>query len=129
MRVTRKPKKVILLYGYLPFGSDKNSAESKRITIRNGQDAGEILLQTIRHLDGIDNDDNVTVDAGENSGSSPSSFYKINRSYGFFSRSADCVQQDTDTGAITEVMAVKLHPLPVGVSVDDWLDQVQRKLA
>ena len=160
IRYVKTPKKfpkVVLLYGYLPSSSLK---------IRNGQDAGKILLQTIHQLqnetdridsndgnsgnsnnDGNNNSDNTnigdstttTTNAVDDTSSSESSIYKINRSYGYYSRSAECVDQDKDTATQTEVMAVRLPPLSKkkgaggeGVSsssvVDDWLDQVQNKL-
>ena len=161
IRYVKTPKKfpkVVLLYGYLPSSSLK---------IRNGQDAGKILLQTIHQLqnetdridsndgnsgnsnnDGNNNSDNTnigdsttttTTNAVDDTSSSESSIYKINRSYGYYSRSAECVDQDKDTATQTEVMAVRLPPLSNkkgagggGVSsssvVDDWLDQVQNKL-
>jgi tRNA U38,U39,U40 pseudouridine synthase TruA len=145
---TKFPK-VVILYGYLPSSS---------LQIRNGQDAGKILLQTIHQLqneiDGIDNNDNDNDndnnDANTNGGDTTtnsvddeSSIYKINRSYGYYSRSAECVDQDKDTATQTEVMAVRLPPLlsnkskgaggggsvsSSSVLVDDWLDQVQNKL-
>lgn len=129
VRKSVKPPKVIILYGYLP--SDGNG-DSKRTVIRNGQDAGNIIMRQINllqnEIDGLNdtcNDDNGATDEG---GYRQSSAYKVNRSYGHFSRSAECVRQDMDTGAMTEVMAVRLFPLRGDISLDDWLDRVQRKL-
>ena len=150
VRKAIKPPKVILLYGYLPYGcgnsskskstpeasatdgndDDDDNSRRRTTTIRNGQDAGNILMQTIQQLqneiDGIEDDDDD--DNEDNSSSSSSSLYKVNRSYGYFSRSAECVQQDMDTGAVTEVMAARLYPLRGDISLDDWLDRVQAKL-
>mmetsp|Transcript_46876 Transcript_46876/g.52927 ORF Transcript_46876/g.52927 Transcript_46876/m.52927 type:complete len:923 (-) Transcript_46876:83-2851(-) len=146
VRTSTKLPKVVVLYGYLPFNNNGcntlSSSTSSSISIRDGQDAGKILLQTIHQLqneiDGIDDDDNNND--GKNSDNddytstkindslSKSSIYKINRSYGYFSRSAECAQQDKDTATQTEVMAVRLPPLRKGVTIDDWLDQIQYKL-
>jgi hypothetical protein len=134
VRKSVKPPKVILLYGYLPYSGSRDSSEtpasknaderdSKRSIVRNGQDAGNILMECISRLqneiDGFGDDGDEDNSGSEN---------KVNRSYGHFSRSAECVQQDMDTGAVTEVMAVRLYPLRGDMSLDDWLDRVQRKL-
>jgi hypothetical protein len=152
VRKSVKPPKVILLYGYLPYNGHRNSStassdtptannvdeddDSKRtMMIRNGQDAGNILMETILELqneiDGVDDNgdnDNAGGDATGEGENSRSSVHKVNRSYGHFSRSAECVQQDMDTGAVTEVMAVRLYPLRGDMLLDDWIDRVQRKL-
>ena len=143
VRKSVKPPKVLLLYGYLPYNRQMNSSEmsttnnpniddSKRTVIRNGQDAGNILIQIILELqneiDGIDGNNHANIDASNGAGNFRSSVHKVNRSYGHFSRSAECVRQDMDTGTITEVMALRLYPLRSGMSLDDWLDRVQRKL-
>lgn len=149
VRKSVKPPKTILLYGYLPFNGHKNSAvlsekpttnnvdkdDSKRTILRNGQDAGNILMQIIlqvqNEIDGFDDHADDDIPGGDNTAEGRnchSSVYKVNRSYGHFSRSAECVQQDIDTGAVTEVMAVRLYPLRSDMSLDDWLDRVQRKL-
>ena len=139
VRKSVKPPKVILLYGYLPYNGSSNSSGSLEtpasdgpeergangITVRNGQDAGTILMQAIaevqNEIDGFD-------DGGDDDNNDSSSVQKLNRSYGNSSRSAECVQQDMDTGAVTEVMAVRLYPLRVDMSMEDWLDRVQKKL-
>jgi hypothetical protein len=146
VRKSVKPPKVILLYGYIPYNGHKNSStassdtptannvdedNSKRtMIIRNGQDAGTILMETVLELqneiDGVD--DNAGGDVIDEGEISRSSVHKVNRSYGHFSRSAECVQQDSDTGAVTEVMAVRLYPLRGDMPLDDWIDRVQRKL-
>lgn len=129
VRKSVKPPKVVLLYGYLPYSGPSE--------IRNGDDAGAILLQTIEELqneiDGF-SDDEESANANANSegdgetNNQSSSKNKINRSYGFTSRSAECVQQDLDTGAVAEVMAVRLYPIRADMSIEDWLDQIQKKL-
>jgi len=150
VRKSVKPPKVILLYGYLPYNGRRKSSTvssetptannvdrdySKPTTIRDGQDAGIILMQAIlqiqNEIDGIDDhgdDNNAGGDATDEGGNYHSSVYKINRSYGHLSRSAECVRQDMDTGAVTEVMAVRLYPLRGDMPLDDWIDRVQRKL-
>ncbi len=136
VRKAVKPPKVVLLYGYLPYKGCSNSSEDTSETlkkdapiIRNGQDAGNILIETIQQLqneiDGLDDDDD---DDSDGDIKNPSSVNKVNRSYGHFSRSAECVQQDMDTGAVTEVMTMRLYALRAGMSMDDWLGRVQQKL-
>eukprot|EP00536_Pseudo-nitzschia_multiseries_P002329 jgi/Psemu1/183298/e_gw1.30.169.1 len=139
VRKSVKPPKVVLLYGYVPHATavNGNANGCNKDVIRNGDDAGNILLQTIQKLqneiDGLDDDDdnnnnnsnNNNEAEGSNSSSSSS---KINRSYGYNSRSAECVKQDTDTGAVTEVMTARLYPLRADMRMDDWLDRVQNKL-
>lgn len=121
VRKSVKPPKVVLLYGYLPFNGDNASTLP---VIRDGQDAGTILMEAINdvqnEIDEID-DDAENNDGGDNGA-------KLNRSYGHFSRSTDIARQDLDTGAITEVMTVRLYPLRADVSLDDWLDRVQQKV-
>ncbi len=119
MRKSVKPPKVVLLYGYLPFNGDKSSTLP---VIRDGQDAGTILMEAINDIQNeIDEIDDSENNGGENAA-------KLNRSYGHFSRSTDIAKQDVDTGAISEVMTVRLYPLRAGLSLDDWLDRVQQKL-
>lgn len=127
VRKTTKPKKCILLFGYLPCPP----------RICNGQDAGMILLQAIHRLqnemDGIDDDeenDNVptTGTSDENDPGSGKSSRSLNRSYGNSSRASVCLTQDENTGAITEVLAVRLHPLCGSITLDEWLDRVQGSL-
>lgn len=100
---TSKGQKTALLYGYLPSPP----------TIQNGEDAAKLLLQTIEEHQGVKEEDMA----------------KINRSYANISRSGvDGVAQDDGMGAITEVMAVRLQPIPTGTTVDQWLDQIQAAL-
>jgi tRNA U38,U39,U40 pseudouridine synthase TruA len=97
-----KAIKTALLYGYLPSPP----------TIQNGEDAAKLLLKTIEDHQGIKEEDMT----------------KINRSYASISRNVDGVAQDDGMGAITEVMAVRLQPIPDGTTVDQWLDQIQAAL-
>ncbi|VEU44711.1 unnamed protein product [Pseudo-nitzschia multistriata] len=126
-RKTTKAPKVIIMYGYLPYDG---SSCSKSIMIRNGEDAGHILMETINELEneinGFSDDEDDNGD-GENPNSS-SSINNINRSYGYSARSAECVKQDEDTAAITEVMTARLYPLHKDMSMENWLDLVQKKL-
>lgn len=132
VRKTVKPPKVILLYGYLPYKGCKSKSEipiankADQPIIRNGQDAGNLLMEVVNEfqneIDGFDNDD------VENNNESGNSINKVNRSYGHFSRSAECVKQDMDTGAVTEVLTMRLHPLRADMSLESWLDRVQTKL-
>jgi hypothetical protein len=111
IRKNEKGNKVLLLFGYLPRAG----------IIRNGDDAAILLLQAIHllqdRMDGIQ--EVITYD--------PSTF-KYNRSYGNSQRGVDVVAQDKDTGAITEVLGTKLRPVRGGLTVEDWLDQVQKIL-
>mmetsp|Transcript_28676 Transcript_28676/g.61762 ORF Transcript_28676/g.61762 Transcript_28676/m.61762 type:complete len:199 (+) Transcript_28676:143-739(+) len=140
VRKSVKPPKVVLLYGYLPYDGCSNAKDTgndslKRTTttIRDGEDAGNIILQKIHELqneiDGFD-DEGDGDDSNNVERESPNSSYssnKINRSYGFHSRSSECTSQDTNTAAITEVMTARLFPLRGDMSMDDWLDRVQKK--
>lgn len=121
VRKSAKAPKVVLLYGYLPFNGEKTSALP---IIRDGQDAGTILMEVIneiqKEIDELD-DDGENNDDGDN-------MVKLNRSYGHFSRSTEIAKQDMDTGAITEVMTVRLYPLRADISLDDWLTRVQHRL-
>ena len=139
VRKSVKPPKVVLLYGYLPYDGCNNAKEtgddsSKRTitTIRDGEDAGNMIMQKIHELqneiDGFDHDSDGDDKVEEENPNSSSSSNKINRSYGAHSRSAECASQDTNTGAITEVMTARLYPLRADMSMDDWLDRVQKKL-
>lgn len=133
VRKTTKPKKVVLLYGYLPCPP----------RIRNGQDAGTILLQATHRLqnemDGIEVDQDHE-DNGENDGIGLNGTQhdnesginnarrSLNRSYGNSARAAACLAQDEDTGAITEVLTARMHPLRGNMTVEQWLDRVQSTL-
>jgi tRNA U38,U39,U40 pseudouridine synthase TruA len=107
VRPMGKKKKVLLLYGYLPSPPK----------IKNGEDAANILLSAVaecqKQMDGFA-DEETTEES-----------FKVNRSYGNHARAAEAVAQDEGTGAITEVLAIKLRPLSGGRTVDQWLDQVQ----
>ncbi|KAG7365188.1 hypothetical protein IV203_038391 [Nitzschia inconspicua] len=123
VRRTEKLQKVILLYGYLPF-DDKSF--SNLLHIHDGQDAGRILMETISEwqnsVDGI----SIHQQGQEQQ---QQAVERLNRSYGNSSKNcADCVQQDPDTGAISEVMTARLHRLRGGISEEQWLDQIQSRL-
>jgi hypothetical protein len=131
VRNTTKPKKVVLLYGYLPCPP----------RIRNGQDAGTILLQATHRLqnemDGIEEEEEGNDDAGdENDGiglngsqNDNKVVRSLNRSYGNSARGASaCLAQDEDTGAITEVLTTRMHPLRGNMTIEQWLDRVQSTL-
>ena len=133
VRKSVKPPKVILLYGYLPFSSQVSlGTNNGRRNVRDGQDAGNILMEAISkvqdEIDEFDDDANSGDNASDDVKDCQSTVIKLNRSYGHFSRSAECVQQDSDTGAITEVMTARLFPLRGDMTMNDWLDRVQRKL-
>jgi len=130
VRKSVKPPKVILLYGYLPFSSQVSlGTNNGRRNIRDGQDAGNILMEAISKVqDEIDEFDDDADNASDDVKDCQSTVIKLNRSSGHFSRSAECVQQDSDTGAITEVMTARLFPLRGDMTMNDWLDRVQRKL-
>jgi hypothetical protein len=136
VRRTEKLQKVLILYGYLPFhssvittSSSSSSLSSNNdhdsLSVRDGQDAGQILFDTIQEwqqdLIGIPNDtgsDKVSTKSIE----------RLNRSYGNSSKNgAECVRQDPNTAAISEVMAVRLSPLR-GFSEETWLEQIQARL-
>ena len=104
VKTTLKGQKVIILYGYIPCPP----------IIRNGQDAAQILLQVMEDFQQTTTNEN-----------DPS---KINRSYGSSSRSIEALIQDEGTGAITEVMTVRLHPISPEITLNQWLDAIQSKL-
>ena len=102
--------KVILLYGYLPYDG----------VISNGDEAADLLLETVEQhqRQSLNLADEIDEDMP----------HKWNRSYGNISRAQEIVAQDDGTGAISEVLAARLYPLPAGCTVDEWLDQVQALL-
>ena len=106
----RKRSKVILLYGYLPFSS----------IVSNGSEAAELLLEAVEKVQRETFDIPHEIDEDVHS--------KLTRSYGHTSRAQDIVAQDDGTGAISEVLATRLYPLPAGCTVEMWLDQVQSLL-
>jgi hypothetical protein len=104
----KKQDKVLILFGYLPFPS----------LIRNGNDAARLLMKAIQQwenqVDGISNDSDENNEP-----------LKFNRSYGNDQRCANIVTQDEDTGAITELVSVRLQPLRKDTTGDQFLDGVQ----
>ncbi|KAL3935237.1 MAG: hypothetical protein SGBAC_009200, partial [Bacillariaceae sp.] len=108
VRKTKKPDKVLILFGYLPLDS----------LIRNGSDAASVLIKVIQEWQ---HQQDAPTDAPTEQQELP----KFNRSYGHDQRGVEIVAQDNDTGAITEVLCVRLQPLPPNISVDTFLDGVQ----
>jgi tRNA U38,U39,U40 pseudouridine synthase TruA len=90
--------KTILLIGYL---CDPE-------TIANGDKVAELILGTIFE----DERDRKF----------------FNRSYGNGSRGVEMTRQDDGSGAITEILCVKIAPL-VTKSVDEWIDETNRALS
>lgn len=136
---TKLPK-VLILFGYLPYNvngcntsSSSSSLSSSSMRIRDGQDAGEILLKIIHQLQKNNDNDaaptNTKINDKNDASESSSNIYdKINRSYGNNSRNSTSVEQDKDTATLNEVIATRLHPIGRECSVDNWLDRVQDKL-
>lgn len=109
-------KKVLLLYGYLilPDGSAFQNEKPWRNCIENGQDAATKLVQTLEeHY--LPHDEEKSKDAP-----------KITRSYGITARNVDSLQQDDRTGAITEVMAIRLPAM--SMPLPNWLDTINALL-
>ena len=52
---------------------------------------------------------------------------RINRSFGSNIRASDSVAQDDKTGAVTEVLVVRMPPLTT--SLEEWMETVQAKLS
>jgi hypothetical protein len=104
----QKHDKVLILFGYLPFPS----------LIKNGDDAARLLIKAIQQwenqVDGISNESDENNEP-----------YKFNRSYGNDQRCMNIVAQDEDTGAITELVSVRLQPLRKDTTGDQFLDAVQ----
>jgi hypothetical protein len=135
VRSTSKATKVVVLYGYLPYNhgglasSSSSSSSSSVWNIDNGSDAARILLQTIdRHQLQLDKVAAEVTTTGMDSTDTQSAYSKINRSYGNISRNVDGVAQDNGTAAVTEVMTARLHPLPTGWTMEQWLDAIQNLL-
>ncbi len=138
LRRNIKLQKTVILYGYLPFNCNDNddstgtSSLSSNLNVSNGQDAGRILLETIQEWQ--DQADGIVVKDDEKNGnkmtttSASSSYERINRSYGIHGRNSEFLQQDENTGAISEVMAVKLRPLRRDTDVEQWIDTIQDHL-
>ncbi|CAJ1966746.1 unnamed protein product [Cylindrotheca closterium] len=109
VRKKKKLDKVLILFGYLPVAS----------LIRNGTDAATFLIHAMEEWQ---SQQEGSTDIFEQPDESER---KFNRSYGHEQRGVDIVAQDNDTGAITEVLSVKLQPLPPNITVDNLLDEVQ----
>eukprot|EP00980_Cylindrotheca_fusiformis_P015463 scaffold4347_cov117-Cylindrotheca_fusiformis.AAC.7 len=112
----KKQDKVVILFGYL----------SSPPLIRNGTDAARLLIKAIlqweKQQDGIvDNKDNDIDESNLES-------LKFSRSYGNDHRGVDIVAQDEGTGAISELMAIRLQPLRKDTTCESFLDGVQRIL-
>lgn len=104
----KKQDKVLILFGYLPTPS----------LIGNGSDAARLLINAIQEwenqLGKIASDSNECMEQ-----------LKFSRSYGSEKRCVDIVSQDEDTGAITELVSVRLQPLRKDSTCDQFLDGVQ----
>jgi len=122
IRQKEKPNKVLILFGYLPTTTTTTSDGMMRM-IRNGDDAAILLLQAIDRWQ--DEKDGIEI---ENMTTPDPSTYKFSRSYGSSQRGLDVVAQDNDTGAITEVLATKLRPIRGGMTMEEWVDQIQKIL-
>jgi hypothetical protein len=109
VRKRKKLDKVLILFGYLPVAS----------VIRNGTDAATVLIHAMEEWQRQQDEPTDVFEQQDES------VLKFNRSYGHDQRGVDIVAQDNDTGAITEVLSVKLQPLPPNVSVGNFLDDVQ----
>jgi tRNA U38,U39,U40 pseudouridine synthase TruA len=141
----RDRNKVLLLYGYLPSKEylqldlpDTTTTEQQQRQqgklIRNGDDAAQVLLEVVEQVTLGDTADEEVVAADTTDNNALINSNKItliNRSYGSKSRNAECVAQDDGTGAITEILTVKLPSL-IGSEeehmVKEWIDQINRAL-
>jgi tRNA U38,U39,U40 pseudouridine synthase TruA len=92
--------KTIVLYGYLPSLVDRTKPLQGKITC--GKDATNLLAQV---LNGDD---------------------KWTRSYGCASRKTDITRQDEGTGALTELLCIKIAPL--AVTEAEWVINVNSEL-
>jgi tRNA U38,U39,U40 pseudouridine synthase TruA len=103
VNTTSNLQKTIILYGYIPTSTCKISNDS-RAPLLNGNDAAGFLLEAIGCKD-----------------------ERINRSFGSNIRATDVVAQDDNTGAVTEVLVVRIPQLTT--SLDEWIETVQDKLS
>lgn len=113
----KKQSKVLVLYGYIPW----------KPMIKNGREAAEILVRAIAKLEKKES----AVHPNGNDDEEEEETRKFSRSYGHDQRGVEIVAQDEDTGAITEVMALRMQPLKNEESVsavNNWLDKVQQIL-
>lgn len=105
--VNQQREKVIVLYGYWIHPSPEPDCEQ---VIRNGDCVSRILMEVMEQLQ-ADKSNEAQPSTGDDAVSTTAA--KLNRSYGHISRS-NIVSQEDGTGAITEVLATKLSPLPGG---------------
>ena len=119
-------EKVMILYGYLPIQN----------IIRNGSDAATILINAMKqweqtHIVNNNNNNNgssSSTSEENNNNNNNNHNIKYNRSYGNDQRGISIVAQDNDTGAVTEVLSVKLLPLKSKFTVDEFLEGTQQIL-
>ena len=115
---TTDEEKVVILYGYLSVSG----------IIRNGYDAARTLVKAMKQWERqrMNNGSNTSATAVDNkdNGNDNIESVKFHRSYGHDQRGVETVKQDEETGAITEVLSLKLQTIK-NVTVDQWLDQVQ----
>jgi hypothetical protein len=147
--VQQKREKVVILYGYWirPTNIDtKGDAAAAAdvgketvLSIRNGEDVAQILLDVMEHLGGggslasppTNHGDDTTTTTQKQQATSTTvtaaTAGKVNRSYGHISRS-DIVAQEDGTSAITEVLATRLPPLAGTAALGQWMQQVNDAL-
>jgi len=99
--------KSIVLFGYLPSWLErKQRPKTTTAKISCGKDAADLLVQVI----------------------STANSERWTRSYGCASRGTVITQQDEGTGAITELLCLKLVPLLDPLTQDEWILQINDKL-
>lgn len=110
-------KKVMILYGYVVLPEGREFAqECWSNCLENGQDAAAKLLHVLEEECPPEGD---TYEP-------PKAPPKLNRSYGNTGRNAACLQQDDQTGAVTEVLATRLPAMTM--PLDDWVAHVNKLL-
>ena len=118
--------KVLVLLGYYiepPPAADPSPSgyDTTRRLVANGEDAAQLLLQVLVEIE-------ATAQAAPErptTSVAPEDF-RLSRAYGSTSRGTSVVAQDDGTGALTEVLALRL-PALTG-SVNDWIETVNAKL-
>jgi hypothetical protein len=91
------------------------------VVIRSGDDAAKVLHDVLlRHL-------NVDPAASAATDDVTNTDLRMIRAYGHSPRGTDVVAQDPNTGAITELYAVRLPPLSQSV-VQGWIDDINASL-
>lgn len=118
-----KRKKIILLFGYVTSGPSVKATDSSNVSdmegkydphlIRNGDDAGRLLLHTIEEEFLEDARSVITEET------------KLNRSYGSLSR-PEAAAQDEYTSAASEILATWLPELRE--STQSWIERINRRL-